>query len=280
MMKKIAILLTVHNRKDKTLQCLLNISEQKYDKSKYHIDIFLTDDGCTDGTADAVQQKFPYVHIIKGNGSLFWNRGMVIAWNEAAKNNYDYYLWLNDDTYIYEKTLYELLECSSKHNNKSIIVGVTSAIGKQDSITYGGWSKGNVISDITREHRCETFNGNIVLIPCAVYDILGTNDPYYRHGLGDIDYGLRANKNGIEIWQSEGIKGECNRHEHPVIWMDPSKPFIKRRKNFYSPLGNNPFEFFHFRRKHYGLVAACLTFVSNYLHFLFPRMWKRLFQKI
>ncbi|MBQ2852689.1 MAG: glycosyltransferase family 2 protein [Alphaproteobacteria bacterium] len=277
-MKKIAVLLTVHNRKDKTLRCLKNISEQEYDRSKYSVEVFLTDDGCTDGTIEEVQLNYPYVNIIKGDGTLYWNRGMVAAWTEAAKSNYDYYLWLNDDTFIYDRTLSRLLESSLVHDNKSIIVGTTSAVDKHDDITYGGWKDGKVILDITVEHKCNTFNGNIVLVPKYVYELLGTNDPYFHHGLGDIDYGLRANENGIDVWQAKGLMGECDRHEHPTIWMDPSQPFKKRRKNFYSPIGNNPFEFFYFRRKHYGYFAACLTFISNYLHFIFPRIWKKSYQ--
>ena len=29
-----------------------------------------------------------YVHIINGDGSLYWNRGMIAAWEEAAKEGF------------------------------------------------------------------------------------------------------------------------------------------------------------------------------------------------
>lgn len=41
---------------------------------------------------------------------------------------------------------------------------------------------------------CEYFNGNIVLIPQAVYSVVGMNNPSYSHSIGDFDYGLRAKK--------------------------------------------------------------------------------------
>ena len=94
-MQTIAVLLTVFNRKDKTLKCL----EQLYNQlplREYQVDIYLTNDGCTDGTPEAINQKYPQIHIIQGTGNLFWNRGMYLAWQEAAKNDYDFYLWLND----------------------------------------------------------------------------------------------------------------------------------------------------------------------------------------
>lgn len=274
-MKHIAILMTVFNRRDTTLRCLRQVSNQKYDKTRYGIDIYLTDDGCTDGTSEAVLKEFSAVRIIKGDGTLFWNRGMYAAWKDAAGvADYDYYIWLNDDTFIYEDTIERLLETSENRRDKAIIVGSTSAVGDSQKITYGGWTNGKLHTNITEEQKCQTLNGNIVLIPKSVYAILGTTDPVYHHSLGDMDYGLRAQKAGVEVWIAKGVLGECNSHERPAVWKDHTQPFGKRWRNFFSPLGNNPFEFFRFRRRNYGLLAALATFCSNFIHFWFPRFWR------
>lgn len=107
-MKSIAVLLTVFNRKEKTLQCLGNLYKQLPIQG-YSVDIYLTNDGCTDGTPEAIAQKFPEVEIIHSKGNLFWNRGMYTAWKEATKRKeYDYYLWLNDDTFIYPDSISRL----------------------------------------------------------------------------------------------------------------------------------------------------------------------------
>ena len=272
-MKKIAVLITVHNRRETTLQCLKQLNNQLIDHRLFMVEIYLTDDGCTDGTSEAVAAEFPSVHIIQGDGSLFWNRGMYVAWCEAAKTDFDYYFWLNDDTFIYEDTIARLLECSEHHKDQAIVVGSTCAVGNRSRITYGGWSKGKIHEAVSVEQKCETINGNIVLVPKYVYEILGTNDPVFRHAVGDTDYGLRAQKAGVEVWVAKGVLGECDLHECLTLWKDPSQPFNKRWKNFFSPTGNNPFEFFRFRLRHYGFFPACLTFVSNFIHFLFPRLW-------
>lgn len=274
-MKQIAILMTVYNRRETTLRCLRQIASQQYDKNRYGIDIYLTDDGCTDGTSEAVSKEFPIVHIIKGDGTLFWNRGMCVAWNAAISiADYDYYLWLNDDTFIYKDTIACLLETSERHIDGAIIVGSTSAEGDAQIITYGGWTNGKLHTNLTEEQKCQTLNGNIVLIPKSVYAILGTTDPIYRHSLGDMDYGLRAQKAGVEVWIAKGVLGECNSHKRPVVWQDHTQPFGKRWRNFFSPSGNNPFEFFRFRLRNYGTLAALVTFCSNFIHFLFPRFWR------
>ena len=99
----VAVLMTVYNRKDSTLKCLSLLYRQTDSLSragKYRFSVYLTDDGSTDGTSEAVSSLFPDVNIIKGDGSLFWNRGMCAAWDEAARTSPDFYLWLNDDTML------------------------------------------------------------------------------------------------------------------------------------------------------------------------------------
>lgn len=48
MIKTLAVLITVHNRKEKTLKCLQLLHAQ-LPMEGYQVDIYLTDDGCTDG---------------------------------------------------------------------------------------------------------------------------------------------------------------------------------------------------------------------------------------
>ena len=50
-MQSLAILLTVFNRKAKTLQCLQNLYVQ-LPIEEYTVSVYLTDDGCTDGTPE------------------------------------------------------------------------------------------------------------------------------------------------------------------------------------------------------------------------------------
>ncbi len=51
------------------------------------LSVYLVDDGSSDGTGDAVRQAYPSVSVIRGDGTLFWNRGMRKAWEDALKKN-------------------------------------------------------------------------------------------------------------------------------------------------------------------------------------------------
>lgn len=275
-MKTIAILLTVHNRKNKTCKCLSNLYNQMLEKDKFSFDVFLTDDGCTDGTVEAIRNLFPKVHIVSGDGTLFWNRGMYEAWKAANKIGlYDYYVWLNDDTYLYKDSLIYMLQSCEMLGGNCILAGATCSKKDETYTTYGGFI-GKKIIPMRKGifQKVEKFNGNFVLIPQSVYIILGMNDPYYRHSFGDIDYGLRANKEGISCYITDRFIGTCEEHENKLKCFDTNYSLKERIKFFYSPLGMNPVEFFHMNKNSIGILSAIKVFISTHLRVFLPYLWK------
>ena len=271
-MQTIAVLLTVHNRKEKTLQCLESLyAQQPVEKASIHV--YLTDDGCTDGTPEAVTSLYPQVHIIHGDGTLFWNRGMYTAWKEAAKRNYDFYLWLNDDTYVYPRMLVSLLQASREKNDKAIIVGATQSADHRQA-TYGGRLFNGQIPIPNGDLVSITyFNGNIVLVPRHVFKQLGNLDYYFTHSKGDFDYGMRAHKVGIEMYQTGTYLGECESHETLDKWCNPHVPFKQRWKMLHHPNGMPPKETFHLEKRHFGIGIALFHYFTIHLRCLFPSIW-------
>lgn len=274
MVKRIAVIMTVHNRKEKTLRCLDCLYSNDIPEG-YDFDVYLTDDGCTDGTPDAVWELFPDVHIIKGDGNLYWNRGMYVAWEEAAKvKDYDYYLWLNDDTFIYNHCTQSLVEASENKGNKAIIVGATVDTVTKHTPTYGGRIKGKGIAPAQETLvAVDYFNGNVVLIPRSVYQALGNLDYYFTHSKGDFDYGLRAVKAGIKIYQVGMYVGECDVHPTLGKWCDPKAPFKDRWKMLHKPNGMPPKETFHLEKRHYGLCIASFHYLTTILRCVCPQVW-------
>ncbi len=61
----IAVILTVHNRREKTVSCLRHLfAAAEAAEGSVSLTVFLTDDGCTDGTAEAVRQEFPQLSTL------------------------------------------------------------------------------------------------------------------------------------------------------------------------------------------------------------------------
>lgn len=275
-MMRIAALLTVHNRKEKTLKCLRALKAQKLPLG-CEIDVYLTDDGCTDGTPEAIASEFPEINIVKGDGNLFWNRGMYRAW-EAASNAYDYdwYLWLNDDTTLLPDALNSIIEEAIECPD-SVIVGSTYSTTDPYKLTYGGQMHGQKIYPDGSLQQCETFNGNIVLISRSIFHLIGNLDWTYEHAIGDLDYGWMVTHAGRNNYISRGFRGICDNNSEPPVWMRPEIPFRARWANFHSPLGySQPTTMFYFNYKNFGIVRAVKVMASNHLRLIFPRIWARM----
>ena len=274
-MKSIAVLLTVHNRKEKTLCCLRNLFNQQV-LNGYQVEVYLTDDGCNDGTPEAIQTQYPQVHIVQGDGHLFWNRGMYAAWETASKaKDYDFYLWLNDDTFVYPYMLKSLLQASNEKKDQAIIIGATQSSNKA-YFTYGGrLKKGTTPVPNGSLLKVEFFNGNIVLVPREVFNALGNLDPYFSHSKGDFDYGLREKKAGIEMYQAGRYLGECDLHPKIDKWCDPAIPFHERWIAMKRPTGMPPKEIYHLNLRHKGLTSAVIHFLTVYIRCIFPQLWIR-----
>lgn len=270
-MRRLAVLMTVHNRKERTVHCLDCLFDCLVPNC-YSFDVFITDDGCTDGTADVVRNLYPDVNIVHGDGNLYWNRGMWVAWNVAAKGNYDFYLWLNDDTYLYPIALEELISESVSHDDKAIIVGTTEN-SEKTAITYGGYVGGERQTPQGNSIEVEYFNGNVVLIPRYVYEKLGNLDYYFRHSKGDFDYGMRAKETGIKMYQVDEFLGICEHHTVMGDWCNPDLPLKKRWNSLYLPNSVRPNEVFYLNFKHFGIVNAVFHYISVYTRCLFPSLW-------
>ena len=163
-MKYIAILLTVHNRKAKTLECLEYLYAQQ-NVAGYEWEVYLTDDGCTDCTAEEVARLYPTVNIIKGDGNLYWNRGMYTAWKAAVKaKDYDFYLWLNDDTLLFPNAIKQMLQASDQTNFNALICGATCS-KDNNSVTYSGWlhNQKQALKPNGQLQECNIVNGNFLL---------------------------------------------------------------------------------------------------------------------
>ncbi len=257
--KKIAVVMTCFNRKEKTLRSLqtLSLIPEK-------VEVYLVNDGCTDGTPNAVEMQYPQVHLIQGNGKLYWNRGMHLAWSTALAGDYDYYLWLNDDVALYPDALTHLLADSQKKADRTILSGAVKD-PQTDKLSYGGinQSTGKQAAPDGTLQPIRNLNGNVLLVPRYVVQRIGIIDPVYEHHFGDVDYGLTAKENDVEVLLGSHYAGECVANS-----MDRNRKrgvsLAQRFSFLYSPFGSPPRSIFHFFRKHKNIFYASASVV--YLH--------------
>ena len=265
---KIAVLMTCHNRKETTLRCLKSlVLEKRVGVGQWKIDVFLVDDGSTDGTREEVGELSGSgrgsgrgrIHLIEGDGTLFWAKGMELAWKTCLQHEvekvggggqrrYDGFLWLNDDVELATDALEKLTTALQLQlETPTIIVG--ELVDSTGRVVYG--------------KRGDLFTGNFVYVPRSVYEKLGMICGDYQHAWADSDYAMRAKRAGVRV-VSCGIVGKCEGH--------PNRPSLKglslrqRWAMLFNPKGWNLHDLWLYRRRNWGVLAALVSCVHVVCH--------------
>ena len=288
-MAEIAIILTSFNRKEKTLSCLTSVYSQVNSLNTFTF--FLTDDGSTDGTSEAIKSNFPNVNIFRGDGSLFWAGGMRYGFEKSLeiKSDFDFYLLLNDDTILHSNAFDELILDYHKVNSEdAIIIGNTqgkNARVKNEEFTYGGKILLNnynanakfVLPNGKTPQICHLGNANIMLIPSTTIKKIGFLSNKFTHGIADYEYTLRAKKNKINTYISSNYLGICDIGNNQVKnWQDPKKSTLKSRiKYLYSPKGLAYREYMYYIKTYFPLYFP-QAWLFLWLKTFFPIVWEKL----
>jgi GT2 family glycosyltransferase len=210
--------MTCHNRRELTLGCLETLRGQAWFRE---CDLFLVDDGSSDGTGEAVRTVMPKANVIQGSGSLFWNGGMREAWAYAVADaqNHDFYLWLNDDVRLSPGAVAMLVADADSvvARGEAVIVAAATNEPGQDTITYGGHRRPDprrplrlsLVAPAGHPVPIDSISGNIVLVSAAAQRKVGNIAPDFVHIYGDIDYAFRARRMGVPVVLASRVGGTC-----------------------------------------------------------------------
>jgi GT2 family glycosyltransferase len=283
---RVAVLITCHNRKHITVASLQILFSALAGVEHVAPEFYLVDDGSTDGTGQEVEKRFPSVSVAYGDGTLYWNGGMCRAFEEARhKGTFEAYLLFNDDVMVDPVAIVKFFEeyIALNASIQSILVGAT--IGKGNLITYSGlkrisrWRPLSVarISPIGCPQRCDTFNGNFVLVPGQFFEKIGGLDAHFRHAYGDIDLGYRATKYGVAAWLASDPIGYCE--AAPAAPLALTKKECRRRRfNNRWQKKDSLSQRIHFTLRHAKVPAACVLIIGvvffSMLHFVYRRFDK------
>ena len=256
--KQVAVSISCYNRRDTTLSCIAALYQQNVP-----FQLYLVDDNSSDGTSAAVRQSYPDVQILSGDGNLYWVGGMSLAFAKAMEDNYEYYLWLNDDTILEPNALNTLLDThnllSDRGKPDSIVVGSV-----KDPVTgkysYGGRIRSQrkfshtfeAVEPTPEAQECHTMQGNLVLIPRSVAETVGNLEAAFTHQRGDLDYGLRARKLGCSVFIAPGYLGTCPQNSVSGSWVDMSLSPYQRLQKATQIKAFPPREWAIFTKRHSG----------------------------
>lgn len=269
-MKSLAIIFTCFNRKKITESCLKNLIKQaELLQGKIVVEVYVCDDGSTDGTEQVLRNSGQNVHIIKGE-SLFWNRGMYEAMSEAVKSYHDYYLMINDDVDFYSDAIETMLLAHRRVEGNCGITGATKSHNSEIT-TYGGrlFRSREFISPNGTLQHCDLANWNCFLVDEKIISDIGIIDSNYDHSYGDYDYSMRMQRRGYDIFVADKYIGECERNSIKGTFKDKTLSKKRRMQLFFSPKGMSIKSIFRYyvRNMDYlgvsGLMISLMAYIRN-----------------
>ncbi len=292
-MESVAVLLTCYNRKGKTLACLNSLAiTHEASESNLNLTVFITDDGSTDGTSDALQEmQYPFeVIVLGGTGSLFWNGGMINSWRAAiSRGSYDGYLLLNDDVILNESFWKELEQADrislQQYGKHGIYVGSTCdpTSGK---FTYGGFNFTNALTlrdrfimpDGRTYQCCQCAHGNITYVSGDVVLQMGIFNDEYIHGGTDHDYSYLAYKAGFPILVLPNYAGFCENDHKEDGYADFFAMSLSERLAYLrSPFGFNLHNTLLFQKRCFPYRYP-FVWLMGYAKALFPKIYFKLYK--
>jgi GT2 family glycosyltransferase len=262
----------------KSLHNSLEHYSQQIDNN-FKLSIVVVDDGSTDGSSEWISKYYPQVHILKGDGNLWWtgsiNKGVKYA-TDILKTDYAI-LW-NDDTVCDSNYFIELdkiyKECKDHQN--SILASKVFWINEASTLfnfgCYYSFTTGKKKVIGLNEKDSEQFNkitpidwsgGMGTVIPSSILKELNyfdsNNFPQYH---ADIDFFLRASKRGYRAYVIPTLKIYNNRDSTGISKTQN----LKDLKNlFFSVRSNyNIRHNFIFNYRHANTIISWILFSSRY----------------
>lgn len=202
------VIIPVHNRVSITQACLRTLRTQTIaSQLKVHV----VNDGSVDSTRQVLAADFPEVHVIEGDGNLWWTGAVAKALSELQGEfrEDDFILLVNNDARLNPETV-EILVRESERLNRAAVAPI-ALCGSQAIAT--GWAAGTapILNDFERQFErlikeplaieVKAIYGRCSLIPVEILDVAGNFDAgSFPHYLGDTDFCFRARRKGAKFY--------------------------------------------------------------------------------
>ncbi len=212
---RLSIVVPVFNGIAYTKKCLKSLYQLKDASGKIskQVDIIIVDDGSKDGTSDYIKMHYPEVHLVYGNGGLWWGGGVNKGMKYAVETlNSDYILWWNNDILPQDDYLEQLFSIIETHP-RDVVIGSKIFVlnndllwgmgGKFDPVSGSRFMYGEKQPDgasYQRSFEVDWFPGMGTSMHRNVIEKIGyvdeTRFPQYH---GDSDFTFRAKKEGFRL---------------------------------------------------------------------------------
>lgn len=260
------VIIPVHNRRDVTENCLTRLrSDQAWEK----LNVIVVDDGSTDGTAELVTREFPSVHLLEGDGDLWWGGAMRMGMEYAADNGAAVFIWLNDDVIPQPGVLAKLASKTAALGDTVLGSVVHPTTGHEYSTrwfsSYLGIDSKRYEPD--REIQpCELVAGKMVAFPRPVVEAIGyPATGAFDHGYADFEYTYRASEHGFDVGVYSGAVAMDTAYTFAHSGLSTDYSFVSTVREAIDPSADRSIWMKYKRDKRFGTAHPLVILGYNVL---------------
>ena len=110
-MRRLLVVIVTYNGMQWLERCIGSVMS-----SSVPADIFICDNGSTDGTADFIEKHYPSVHLVRSDNNLGFARANDLGFRHALDGGYDFVYLLNQDAWVLPDTFSKLMDAFDSGN--------------------------------------------------------------------------------------------------------------------------------------------------------------------
>jgi GT2 family glycosyltransferase len=205
----VAALVLSYNGRRLTLDALASLERLDYPA----FEVWLIDNGSTDGTAEDVASAFPAVRQVRVEPNRGAAHGVAEGLRRALAEDFDYLLVLNNDIEVHPDLLVELVRVAERDATIGVVGPkcyyydaprtIWSAGGRlrfAEAITRERGQGEDDRGQFDRDEEVDYVNGCAMLIRRAALEAAGLWDPVYFLCVEDADFCVRVKRLGYTCW--------------------------------------------------------------------------------
>ena len=196
-MPKIYIIIVTYNAMKWAERCFSSLKI-----SSFPVSTIVVDNGSTDGTQDFIKANFPEIDFIESEKNLGFGLGNNLGIEKAYKNGADFIYLMNQDAWIFEDSMKNLVEVYENHPKKEEI-GILSPMHLDGSeklldrhfevylarnTQINRLLSNSFFQELKPYYEIDFINAAHWFLPRKTIEEVGGFSPYFFHGAEDYDY--------------------------------------------------------------------------------------------
>lgn len=215
--------------------------------------LLLIDDGSSNGVPAMLQEKFPNLTIVRGDGTLWWGGGIRLGMEKALSEEAKVILWLNHDCVPDRNAVEQLVKAAAEPGRGGVSAWCYCREGREFGVNPGFKDFQEIDERVLHQEKLvevDGTNGNCVALNADAVRAVGLPDAQRHPHYGDGPYLWRLHRAGFRNFVLPAARAALDREferciserDHSKVWKIPF--FDKLKYYFFSNRSK-----FHWRNK-------------------------------